>query len=61
MDIDQDHVIFGMASPRNVSFHYLHEDSGFTKREWAELTKAEQDNVLWDYLNEQVQIWVEDE
>lgn len=53
-------IKFGMASHRNISFHYV-DDSGISEEEWAEMSEREQDEALRDYVDNNVQVWVEDE
>lgn len=57
---DSDFVKFGMSSMRNISFHYI-DEFGITKEEWAEMSENERDEALQEYVNQNVDAWVEEE
>jgi hypothetical protein len=50
-------IKFGISSSRNISFHY-EDESIFSDEDWAEMSEAERDAALMDYLNANVEVWV---
>jgi hypothetical protein len=62
---DDDPVMVGYASSKNISFRNSSskgEELGVTWGEWREMTEKERDEVIEEYVNELVQVWVlEDE
>ena len=57
---DKDQVKFGYESPRNVSFQGK-DDSGYTKAQWREMSEDERNQALQDYLNELVDVYVDED
>lgn len=58
---EDEFVVFGMSSNRNVSFNYNNDTSVYSKAEWAEMTDREKDAVLMEYLCENVEVYVVEE
>lgn len=42
-------VFFRTSSSRNISFDEF-DDSGYTEKEWGELTRSEQDAAVMEYV-----------
>lgn len=42
-------VFFKAGSSRNISFNEF-DDSGYTEKEWGELTRSEQDTAVMEYV-----------
>lgn len=53
-------VRFGAASSRNITFNEL-DDSGYSVEEWAEMSDAEKDQAMeeWLFGNSVVECWAE--
>lgn len=56
---DDEPVIFGYDSSRNVSFHD-EDESGYTKGEWRRMTEDERSDALQEFLNEIVEVYAKD-
>lgn len=57
---DNDPVLVGYDSSRNVTFNGQHEELGYTWGDWREMTQKERDDTLEQYLWELVDVYVED-
>lgn len=59
---DDDQVFFLYASSRNITFQneYSPDESGYTWKEWNEMTDKEQEEALLEYLYELVEVWVDE-
>lgn len=56
---DNEPVIFGYGSSKNVTFSGS-DESGYTKGEWREMSQKDRDDALQEWLNELVDVYVKD-
>jgi hypothetical protein len=57
---DDEPVMFGYASNRNISFHGQ-EESGFTWGEWRQMSRDQQLEAMTETVWELVDLYVEDD
>lgn len=60
MSKDEEQVVFGYASSKNVTFRGK-VDSGYTWAEWNDLDDRAKSEAMSDAANELVELWVEGE
>lgn len=62
---DDDPVMVGYSSSRNRTFSSEHgrgpEELGVTWGEWREMSKTERNQIMAEYLNTLVDVWVEED
>lgn len=59
---DDDPVMARYASSRNISFCSRGgEELGITWGEWREMSDREQSEILQEYMNELVDVWIEED
>lgn len=60
---DSDPVLFGYSSSRNVTFQSRGggDDSCYTWGEWRAMSSAQQNEIVQEYVNDLVQVWVEED
>lgn len=54
---DDDPVMFGFDSSRNISFRG-EGGSGLTWGEWRKMNRAEKDDVIQDFVNSLIDVYV---
>jgi hypothetical protein len=61
---DDEPVMVGYSSGRNISFRNNYKEGdelGVTWGEWREMSRAEQNEIINEYLNNLVDVWVIDD
>ncbi len=52
-------IVLHMRSPRNASFHVREPLQGYTSEEWHAMSEDEREEIISDWVWEQIDVWVE--